>query len=104
LGRGPEELESIAVRLRAATDSGASPLSYTELLVNDLEPAALSLRPEVGVALGALRDVGAAASLVTGSGPTAFGLFADRGGADEAVRALRAEWPAAVASVPGPRP
>ena len=104
LGRSPDELEAIAVRLRAATDAGASPLSYTELLVNDLEPAALSLRPEVGVALGALRDAGAAASLVTGSGPTAFGLFADRGGADEAVRALRAEWPAAVASVPGPRP
>ena len=34
---------------------GASPLDYRELLVNDLEPAALSLRPEIGEALAALR-------------------------------------------------
>ena len=32
-------------RLRAAAGAGASPLAYPELLVNDLEPAARSLRP-----------------------------------------------------------
>ncbi len=57
--------------------SGASPLAYPELLVNDLEPAARSLRPEIGVALDALREAGAPHALLTGSGPTAFGLFDD---------------------------
>jgi 4-diphosphocytidyl-2-C-methyl-D-erythritol kinase len=75
LGRTPEELDALAGRLRAAAGSGASPLSYPELLVNDLEPAALSLRPGIGDALEALRAVGAAQASMTGSGPTAFGLF-----------------------------
>ena len=41
------ELERLAERLRAAAAAGASPLDYPELLVNDLETAALSLRPEI---------------------------------------------------------
>ena len=64
-------------RLRDPAGDGASPLDFAELLVNDLEPAALSLRPEIADALDALREAGASAALVTGSGPTAFGLFAD---------------------------
>ena len=45
LGRQAEELDELAERLRAAAGAGASPLAYAELLVNDLEPAARSLRP-----------------------------------------------------------
>ena len=37
-------------KLPRAAGSGASPLDYAELLVNDLEPAARSLRPEIGEA------------------------------------------------------
>ena len=49
LGRGEEELSELAARLREAAGGGASPLDYAEqLLVNDLEPAARSLRPEIG--------------------------------------------------------
>ena len=48
-------------RLREAAGAGASPLAYAELLVNDLEPAARSLRPAIGDALDALREAGAAA-------------------------------------------
>jgi len=77
LGRDAAELDDIAARLRAAAGAGASPLSYPDLLVNDLEPAARSLRPEIGDALDALRDVDAPLALLTGSGPTAFGLFED---------------------------
>lgn len=77
LGRGGEELEELATRLRASAGAGASPLSYPDLLANDLEPAARALRPEVGDALDALRRAGAPAALLSGSGPTAFGLFAD---------------------------
>jgi 4-diphosphocytidyl-2-C-methyl-D-erythritol kinase len=75
LGRDAAELDALAARLRAAAGAGASPLAYPELLVNDLEPAARSLRPGIGDALDALRAAGAPQALLTGSGPTAFGLF-----------------------------
>ena len=75
LGRGEEELSSLAARLREAAADGSSPLDYAELLVNDLEPAARSLRPDIGAALDVLREAGAPLALLTGSGPTAFGLF-----------------------------
>jgi 4-diphosphocytidyl-2-C-methyl-D-erythritol kinase len=75
LGRDPAELEELAPRLRAAAGTGASPLAYAELLVNDLEPAARSLRPDIGDALDALRATGAPAVFLSGSGPTAVGLF-----------------------------
>jgi len=88
LGRTAEELDEHALALRAAAGAGASPLAFTELLVNDLEPAARSLRPEIGVALDALRDAGAPHAMLTGSGPTAFGLFEDLGAARRAAEAL----------------
>lgn len=75
LGRSGEELDSLATRLREAAAAGGSPLDYVELLANDLEPAARSLRPDIGDALDALRDTDAPLVLLTGSGPTAFGLF-----------------------------
>jgi len=75
LGRSAEELDELAGRLRAVAGAGDSPLAYPELLVNDLEPAARSLRPGIGEALDALRAAGAPQALLTGSGPTAFGLF-----------------------------
>jgi 4-diphosphocytidyl-2-C-methyl-D-erythritol kinase len=81
LGRGGDELERLAVGLREAAGAGASPLSYADLLANDLEPAARSLRPDVGGALDALRGAGAPLALLTGSGPTAFGLFSTLEGA-----------------------
>jgi len=88
LGRGGDELEELARRLRGAAGAGASPLAYPGLLVNDLEPAARSLRPEIGDALDALRDAGAPHSLLTGSGPTAFGLFESLAAAREAADSL----------------
>jgi 4-diphosphocytidyl-2-C-methyl-D-erythritol kinase len=88
LGRGAEELEELAGRLRSAAGAGASPLAYPELLVNDLEPAARSLRPEIGEALDSLRGAGAPCALLTGSGPTAFGLFDSLTAAHEAANAL----------------
>jgi len=88
LGRGPEELAELASRLRVAAGAGASPLAYAELLANDLEPAARSLRPEIGEALEALREAGAPLALLTGSGPTAFGLFGDLAAARAAAERL----------------
>ncbi len=77
LGREPAELDQLAERLRAAAGAGASPLGFPELLVNDLEPAARSLRPDIGAALDRLREAGAPLAILSGSGPTAVGLFAD---------------------------
>jgi 4-diphosphocytidyl-2-C-methyl-D-erythritol kinase len=88
LGRAAGELDELAQRLRAAAGAGASPLSYPELLVNDLEPAARSLRPGIGEALDALREAGAVHALITGSGPTAFGLFESLAAARAAAKAL----------------
>jgi 4-diphosphocytidyl-2-C-methyl-D-erythritol kinase len=88
LGRDPGELEDLAARLREVAGAGASPLAYPELLVNDLEPAALSLRPAIGEALEDLRDAGAPIAILSGSGPTAVGLFPDLAAAETAAEAL----------------
>jgi 4-diphosphocytidyl-2-C-methyl-D-erythritol kinase len=91
LGRDMGELDALGERLRATAGTGASPLSYPELLVNDLEPAARSLRPDIGTALDALRGAGASQALLTGSGPTAFGLFEDIAAAQAAANRLDRE-------------
>lgn len=88
LGREPEELDQLAVRLREAAGAGASPLAYPELLVNDLEAPARSLRPGIGGALDELREAGAPVALLSGSGPTAVGLFADIAAARAAAEAI----------------
>jgi 4-diphosphocytidyl-2-C-methyl-D-erythritol kinase len=77
VGREAAELEELAVRLREVAGAGASPLTYPELLVNDLEAPARSLRPGIGDALEELREAGAAVAILSGSGPTAVGLFPD---------------------------
>lgn len=91
LGRDAAELGELAHRLRSVAGAGASPLAYPELLVNDLEPAARSLRPRIGDALDALRAAGAPHALLTGSGPTAFGLFESIAAARAAADALDRE-------------
>jgi len=90
LGRPAAELEELAGRLRQVAGAGASPLDYPELLINDLEPAARSLRPDIGEALDALRDAGAPLAILSGSGPTAVGLFPDLAAAEAAAGRLAA--------------
>jgi 4-diphosphocytidyl-2-C-methyl-D-erythritol kinase len=103
LGRDRDELDSIAGELREAAGKGASPLDYRELLVNDLADAALSLHPEIGGALSALTDAGAEVALVTGSGPTAFGIFEDIAAADAAAGMLGARFARAIVAGPDPK-
>jgi 4-diphosphocytidyl-2-C-methyl-D-erythritol kinase len=98
--RGESELEAIRRRLRDAVDEGGSPLDYRENLVNDLQPAAISLRPEIEEALRSLEAAGAAHAMVTGSGPTAFGLYPSVDAALAAAEALRTEFPGAIATAP----
>jgi 4-diphosphocytidyl-2-C-methyl-D-erythritol kinase len=91
LGRAPEELDVLATQLRQAAGAGASPLDYPDLLVNDLEPAAFSLRPDIGAALDELRGAGAPVAILSGSGPTAVGLFPDLVAAQAAAEKLDAD-------------
>jgi 4-diphosphocytidyl-2-C-methyl-D-erythritol kinase len=88
LGRGTEQLDRLAARLREVAGAGASPLTYPELLVNDLEEPARSLRPAIGDALGELREAGAPVAILSGSGPTAVGLFPDLAAARGAAEAI----------------
>jgi 4-diphosphocytidyl-2-C-methyl-D-erythritol kinase len=98
LGRSDAELDELGARLREV--GGRSPLDYPELLVNDLEQAAISLRPSIAEALGALEEAGARRALVTGSGPTAVGLFEDIAAADAAAMALPPRYAHAIVSAP----
>jgi 4-diphosphocytidyl-2-C-methyl-D-erythritol kinase len=98
--RGANELEAIRRQLRDAVDEGGSPLDYREHLVNDLQPAAISLRPEIEDALRALEEAGAPHAMVSGSGPTAVGLYPSPDVASKAVAGLRERFPAAVATAP----
>jgi 4-diphosphocytidyl-2-C-methyl-D-erythritol kinase len=100
LPRGESELEAIRRRLRDAVDEGGSPLDYREHLVNDLQPAAISLRPQIEDALSALRGAGAGHAMVTGSGPTAFGLYPSADEAAAAATVLRESFPGTTATAP----
>jgi 4-diphosphocytidyl-2-C-methyl-D-erythritol kinase len=72
--------------LHGLTASSREELSSA--LENDLQPAALSLRPDLQERLDALTAAGALGAAVSGSGPTCFGLFADRASAEEAAERL----------------
>ena len=63
---------------------------------NDLQPVVLELRPELDGELERLRAAGALAAAVTGSGPTVFGVFADRASAETAAAGI----PGAIAASP----
>jgi 4-diphosphocytidyl-2-C-methyl-D-erythritol kinase len=74
-----------------------------EGLVNDLQPAALSLRPELSTPLGAGKQAGAFGSLVSGSGPTTVFLCADAEHAREVRDLVCAATGSAIGFVaPGP--
>lgn len=88
LGRSQEEIDEISARLWAVATNGVSPLSYPALLVNDLEPAAVSLMPEIGLVKERLADAGAGFTGMTGTGPTVFGLFPDRDLAEQAAAVI----------------
>ncbi len=77
LGLGDDEL-AFAARLPDLW-SALSPGQRLpdRLLVNDLEPAAMSLCPDIEPALAAVREAGADHAFVSGSGPTVAGLFWD---------------------------
>jgi 4-diphosphocytidyl-2-C-methyl-D-erythritol kinase len=75
-----EELEPDKLRGLAAGSLAA----LAAEVENDLQPAAMSLRPAVGEPIEALRGLGALAAALSGSGPTAFGIFSGPATAERA--------------------
>lgn len=71
--RRPDDLAWRRRQLDAALRSGGR--LPTAVLVNDLQPAALSLRPQIRDALDAAREAGADHAMVCGSGPTVAGMY-----------------------------
>jgi 4-diphosphocytidyl-2C-methyl-D-erythritol kinase len=82
LPRGGDELEAALSQLEPLMLTGAELPS--ELIVNDLEAAAVSLCPPVADALEAVRKAGADHAIVCGSGPTVAGLFWGTDGSERA--------------------
>lgn len=100
LGRSPGDFDRLRGAVRdVVARPGAMP--PRELLVNDLQPAALSLRPEIGDALDAVLYAGAEHAIVCGSGPTVAGLYLGEDGLTRAgASSLEGRYPAACAAVP----
>ncbi|MGA8718061.1 MAG: hypothetical protein WB557_08645 [Solirubrobacteraceae bacterium] len=109
LGVGDNELE-FAARLPDLWSALSPGQRLPErLLVNDLEPAAVSLCPDIEPALAAVGEAGADDAFVSGSGPTVAGLFwgasasDGRARAQAAATALAPRYPGACCAVPVPR-
>jgi 4-diphosphocytidyl-2-C-methyl-D-erythritol kinase len=101
LGRDPDQLDRLSGQVPGAARAGS--LLAERLLHNDLEAPARSLCPPIGDALADVRAAGAVRAMVSGSGPTVFGLFPGEEGvahAQAAAAALRGRHPEAVAARP----
>lgn len=57
-------------------------------MINDLEPPVVRRHPEITAIKASLREAGAAAAAMSGSGSAVFGLFRSRAAATRAVRPL----------------
>jgi 4-diphosphocytidyl-2-C-methyl-D-erythritol kinase len=79
----------LSTELMTALRSG-DPARVGPLLTNDLQPAALSLRPGLRRTLAAGREHGALGSIVSGSGPTCAFLARDAAHASDLAVALTA--------------
>lgn len=95
LQRAATELSSLRERIAAGFE--------LSLVVNDLEPASLSLCPQIAEALDAARQARADQVLVCGSGPTVVGIYWGQGADARAQRAavgLAARFPEPIPAKP----
>lgn len=97
----PQADPAVLQALRAGDPAGLA-----AVLHNDLQQAAVSLRPSLARLLRDGEDAGALAGVVSGSGPTVAFLAADAGAADVLAETLTAAGHSAIAAhgpVPGAR-
>jgi 4-diphosphocytidyl-2-C-methyl-D-erythritol kinase len=101
LARQRSDLDALLDELDRALEPGARLPDW--LVVNDLQPAARSLCPEIDTVLDAVLRAGADQALVCGSGPTVAGLYWGQEASERASRAassLGARFPAATWAAP----
>ncbi len=79
--RSSAQLAERAEELAAALGRGAPLPAAGELVHNDLQRAAASLRPEIAGTLREVREAGGHPAMLSGSGPTVIGLFSRAGAA-----------------------
>lgn len=103
LGLGTESLQAPSSMLNALLGRDVPGLGRS--LVNDLEPASLALRPELSKIIATGMELGAVASIISGSGPTIAFLAANEPAAvDLSVRLSSEGICRAVKRVTGPVP
>ena len=66
-----------------------SPEEISNVLLNDLEEVVSREYPQISIMKKILYSAGAMGAMMTGSGPTVFGIFSEEGGAAEAYRKVR---------------
>ncbi|CAM5440799.1 4-diphosphocytidyl-2-C-methyl-D-erythritol kinase OS=Streptomyces alboniger OX=132473 GN=ispE PE=3 SV=1 [Streptomyces alboniger] len=88
LAQGRDVPEPVASQELLDALAKGDPEALAAAVSNDLQPAALSLFPELAGTLAAGRSAGALAALVSGSGPTTAFLARDAGSAAKVAAAL----------------
>jgi len=84
--------EPIDIKLFCQALEGQDFPLLSRMLFNDFEDIVLREYPVVGEIKRVLREMGAEVSLMSGSGPTIFGLFRNRETAEKAREAVKPEW------------
>ncbi|WP_033312092.1 4-(cytidine 5'-diphospho)-2-C-methyl-D-erythritol kinase [Streptomyces iakyrus] len=105
LGEGTDIPEPVASQELLAALAKGDPDALAAAVSNDLQPAALSLLPELAGTLAAGRAAGALTALVSGSGPTTAFLVRDPESAAAVAQALLASGTCrTVRTASGPAP
>lgn len=86
---GPEAGSTMRAFLRLRSEIGDWAPALVDLLVNDLEPAAIRLCPPIAGWMGRMRELGSVGVGMSGSGATVFGVFESAEQAEKASQELR---------------
>jgi 4-diphosphocytidyl-2-C-methyl-D-erythritol kinase len=83
-----EDFVPRARQLVSRAEAALAVKDVTALVANDLEPSVVKRKEQVGELVACLRDAGALAAAMTGSGAAVFGVFASQAGAMKAREAV----------------
>ena len=92
----PLDGENATAKMVEALGSG-NPEEIAAAFMNDLQPPAVKLHPEIADALGSLRTAGVIGAMMSGSGSSVFGIVQDAAAAERISSELNARgyqaWP-----------